>query len=515
MSNIKKTAIIITIISLGSKLLGFGREVVLAYFYGTSYVVDAYLMAIAIPTIVFGWLTSLSVSYTPIYTDIRVKLGEDKATKFTNNIMSISITLSMICSLLGCIFSKLLVDIAAPGFEGEVYDLTNIFVKISVFKTVFTVLAQILVSYLNCHNKFTQSNISMLLVSSTQMIVIFLSSKLGKEFLIYGTVLSNIIQFFALYIFAFKNGFRYKFELKVTPEIKQAFVILIPIFISSMLTQINNFVNKAFASGLDEGSISALNYSMTIRTFVFYIFTIALTTMIYPMLSKSMAENNIKAVKNMISKSINILIILFVPITIGALLLSDSAIAFVYERGKFNHNSTMMTSIAFQMYSLGLLALALREVITKVFYSMKDTKSTMYVSVFTVVLCIALSIVLVKPMGHAGLALATSLSETITIALFFYFLRKRLGNLGMKNSIIIFLKSAIASAVMGVVVYLTIKYISPILPIGKIYKLISIGISAGCGGITYFILMLLLKVKEMDFFTKTIKSIFIKLKKSK
>lgn len=513
MSTIKKTAIIITIISLCTKLLGFGREIVLAYFYGTSYIVDSYLMAVAIPGIIFGWLTSLSVSYTPVYTDIRVNLGEEKAKNFTNNIISIALTLSAICAIFGCIFSQYLVKIAAPGFEGEVYNLTNTFVKVSVFTTIFNVSAQILVSYLNCDNKFIQSNISTLVISSTQLVVIYLSSKIGKEFLIYGTVLSNFVQLALLYIFSYKNGFIYKFELKITQEIKQAFIILMPIFISSMLTQINNFVNKMFASGLSEGSIASLNYSMIIRTFIFYIFTIALTTMIYPMLSKSMAENNIQSVKSMISKAVNILVILFVPITIGAILLSEPAISFVYERGKFNHESTINTAIAFQMYSISLLPLALRDVITKVFYSMKDTKSTMHVSVFTVGLCVAFSIILVKPLGHVGLALATSLAETITIPLFFYFLRKRLGNLGMKNSIIIFLKSAIASAVMGVVVYLTIKYISPILPAGKIYKLISIGISAGCGGITYFILMLLLKVKEMDFFTKTIKSIFIKLKK--
>ena len=514
MSNIKKTALIITIISLGSKLLGFFREIVLAYFYGTSYIVDAYLMAIAIPGIAFGWITSLSVSYTPIYTDIRVKLGEDKSVKFTNNIISIAITLSFICAMLGMLFSKQLVNIAAPGFAGQVYDLTNWFVKISVYSTVFNVFAQILMSYLNCNEKFIKSNISTLVISSTQLLVIYLSSKLGKEVLIFGTVMSNLVQLAVLYIFSSRNGYRFKYELKITTEIKQAFIILLPIFISSMLEQINNFVNKIFASGLGEGSISALNYSAVIRTFIFYVFTIAITTMIYPMLSKSMAENDMKTVKRTISKSVDIIIILFVPITIGALLLSKPAVSFVYERGKFGKDSTLMTSMALQMYSLGLVALALRNVITKVFYSMQDTKSTMYVSIFTVGLCILFSAILVRPMGHVGLALAASLAETLTIPLFFYFLHKRIGSLGMKNSLNIFIKSCISSVIMGVVVYFVFKYSSAAFVEGKLYILLSIVISAVSGVMVYFALMIIMKVKEMDFFTDIVKKIWSKVFKN-
>lgn len=508
MSNIKKTAIIITIISLGSKLLGFLREVLLAYFYGTSYIVDAYLMALSIPAIVFGWVTSLAVSYTPIFMDLRIKSGEDKALKFTNNIISIAVTISLFCALFGIVFSKQLVAIAAPGFEGEAYNLTNQFVKISVFSIAFTVVVQILTSYLNCNDKFILSNISTLVVSSTQLLVIFLSSKLGKEVLIYGTVLSNMVQLLVLYIFSSKNGFGFKYELSITPEIKKSFIILGPIFISSMLSQINAFVNKIFASGLVEGSISALNYSGILRTFIHYIFTVALTTLIYPMLSKSMAENDMTSVKKIVSKSINLVIILFIPMTVGAILLSKPAISFVYERGVFGSDSTAMTAIALQMYLLGLSAFALKDILTKVFYAMQDTKAVMYISILTVGSCIMLSIILVNPMKHAGLALATSLSEIVTLPLFFYYLRARLGGFGLKNSLSILIKSAVSSAMMGFAVFFIFRYLSSILSVGKIFTLLSMGISAATGAGIYLVLMILMKVEEMGIFTGLIKDVW-------
>lgn len=513
MSSLKKTAIIITIITLGSKLLGFGREIVLAYFYGTSYIVDVYLMASSIPGIVFGWLTTIAVSYTPIYTDIRSNLGEERSHRFTNNLISIVICCAIVCVLFGLIFSKQIVYITAPGFKGEAYNLTVRFLKVSLWTIIFNSIVQILTAYLNCNNKFIQSNISTLVISSTQLAVIFVSGLFGEHILIYGILFSSILHLIIVYIFSNKNGFRYKFEIKKTPEIEKAFIIVVPIFISSMIMQINTFVDKMFASQLVEGSIAALNYSAIIRAFIFYIFTMAITTMIYPMLSQSIAENNMNRVKDIFSKGINIIIILFVPITIGAIILSEPAISFVYERGEFSHASTIMTSTAFVMYTIGLLALALRDVITKVFYSLQDTKSTMYVGIVAVMLNIVLNMILIKPLGHNGLALATSLSELITLPLFFILLRKKIGNIGLKDSLVLFIKASIAGIFMGIVVYFSYKYFSTILGTGRIYMLLIIVITSCLGGLLYFILMVVMKVKEMEFFTDIIKDVVRKIKR--
>lgn len=511
MSTLKKTAIVITIITLISKLIGFGREIVLAYFFGTSFVVDSYLMASAIPMILFGWLTSISLSFTPIYTSIRERLGEEKSKIFTNSIMSLTFLVAFICILLGLIFNNQIVSISAPGFKGKVFDLTSSYLKVSIWVTLFIAPIQILTSFLNCNNKFIQSNIATLVISSTQVIFIFMAGIFNNSILIYGIILSNILHFVLVYAFSKKIDFRLKFKFVITPEIKQAFIIVIPIFISSMIEQINTLVDKSFASGLLEGSIASLNYGYVFRTFIFTVFSVAITTMIYPMLSQAIAKKDIENVKNLFSNAINIIIILFVPITIGAIILATPAISFAFERGEFVNSSTIMTTSAFIMYSIGLLPIALRDVITKVFYSMQDTKSTLYIGMFTVLLNIIFNIILIKSMGHSGLALATSLSSIISIPLFFIVLRKKIGALGLKNTSILFLKSCIATAFMGVVVYFGFNYLSSFLGSGKINTLLSIILSTGIGGIIYFTLMIILKVKEMDFFTDIIKKVVSKL----
>ncbi len=511
MASLKKTALIITIISLISKVFGFGREVALAYFFGTSSIVDSYLMAIAIPTIIFGWLSSLSVVYIPIYTDLKANYGIKKSNEFSDNVISVSIVLSIICALLGMMFSKSIVSIVSPGFEGATYDMTVQFLNISIWSILFTSVLQILISYLNCNDKFIQSNISSLFFSSIQIVFIIISGIISSKMLVYGYLAANISYFAILLFFSFKNNFSYRFKISFTKELKQAFSILIPVFFSSMIMQINVLIDKTFASVLQEGSISALNYASVLKGFIIVIFMIAINTMIYPMLSKAFAEKNIIKFKDIFSKGTNIIIILFVPITVGAIILSKPAISFIFERGEFGNTSVIMTTSAFIMYTVGVLAISLRDVITKVFYSMQDTKSMLYISALALALDIIFNILLIKPMGHAGLALGTSLSAIITIPIFFIVLRKKLGALGLKNTMILFVKSCVSTVVMGIVVYFGFSLLSDALGSGKLSTLLSIILSAGIGGTIYFILMIILKVKEMDFFTDIIKKVGYKL----
>ncbi len=511
MSSIKKTAIIITIISLICKLFGFGREVALAYFFGTSFVVDAYLMASSIPTILFGWLTSLSVSFIPIYMHIREKQGVEKSEKFTNNIMSLIFAVAIICVLIVLIFNKQVISITASGFKEEMIELTSQYLNVSIWIVLFIAPIQILTSYLNCNNNFIQSSISNFAISSVQLLMIFFAGILNDLLLVYGVLISNIIQFIIVYAFSYRKGFRLSLKLAFTPEIKQVLVIVVPIFISSMIAQIGGFLDKSFASRLAEGSIASLNYAYIMFGFIFSIFSVAITTMIYPMLSQATAEGNMKKLKDIFSKGTNITMILFIPITIGAIVLAKPAISFAFERGEFGSSSTMLTTSAFIMYTIGLLAVALREVIIKVFYSLKETKATMFISVLALGLDFMFNVILIKPMGHAGLALGTSLSAIITIPIFFIVLRKKLGALGLKNTLILFAKACASTLIMSVVVYFGFNYLSSILGNGKMATLLSIVLSAGAGGLIYFVLMIVFRVKEMDVIVDMIKKIFGKI----
>lgn len=499
MDNYKKTAVALTVITLMCKCFGFVREMILAYFFGTTYVVDAFLMASIIPEVLFCWLGTIVIAYTPKFTEIKHRLGEDEAQKYTYNIMGLLLMLSSICAFFTLVFSNQIVAFAAPGFTGDIFYLTRDFLMFSVFSIMFVYISRIMISYLDCNGKFLKSRMSNLVVSSSQIIVIFAAGMLGSlEILIFSVIVAAIAQFVVVGVFASMERLHFKVSFKFDEHIKSTLKFVLPIFISSMIMQINTFVDKSFASRLAEGSIAALNYADKIKLFIVAIFSIAIVTIIYPVLSKAVSEKKMDEVKALFTKSLNIILVLFIPITFGAILLARPAMTVVYMRGAFDSNSLDMTVIAFIMYAIGVMFIALSDVLTRVFYSLQDAKSALIVGAITVSINIGLNFVLVDILGHAGLALSTSIAAICSIPLYLFFLRRRIGNLGLTNSGILAIKSLFSASVMAVVVYLINTYISSI-DTGVIYSLISIVISGIVGATIYYVLMLLLKVEEVKF----------------
>lgn len=513
MSNFKSTAIVITLITILCKCFGFVREMAIAYFFGTSNIVDAFLMAVAIPGIFFGWLGTISIAYTPKLTEIKHNMGLKESQKYSNNLLTFILILCSICIVITLIFRKQFINFAAPGFNEETFNLTYNFLLISIFSIIFQRSAGIFTSFLNCNGKFLKSNISGLVVSSSQIIVIVIAGITANvQALIYSIIISAILQFVILLYFSKQENFIYKPRLKFDNNIKSTMIFVIPIFISSMIMQINTFVDKSFASSLAVGSISALNYADKIKVFLVSIFSIAIVTIIYPVLSKAVSEKRMDDLKRIVYKAINMILILFMPLTAGALLLARPAMTVIYMRGQFDATSLNMTVIAFIMYAIGIMFIALRDVITRVFYSLQDTKSTLVVGIIAVSLNIVLNFVLVGPMGHAGLALSTSISAICSIPLFLFFLRKKIGSLGLTKSAKILFKATVATLVMAVAVYVINRYFTGISE-GTLYSLISIIVSAIVGATMYYLLMVWMKVEEMNAVTEVFRKIKAKVVK--
>ncbi|MDO7204828.1 lipid II flippase MurJ [Paraclostridium bifermentans] len=157
------------------------------------------------------------------------------------------------------------------------------------------------------------------------------------------------------------------------------------------------------------------------------------------------------------------------------MILATPVVRILFERGAFNDRSTMLTATALVFYSVGMVGFGLRDILGKVFYSLKDTKTPMINGIIAVVLNIVLNIALVKVMGHGGLALATSLSAIICIILLFISLKKKIGYYGQDKIRSTFIKTVVASLVMGVVTYFVYKFLFGILGLGFIQEAISLG----------------------------------------
>ncbi|MFR1077439.1 MAG: murein biosynthesis integral membrane protein MurJ, partial [Romboutsia timonensis] len=249
---------------------------------------------------------------------------------------------------------------------------------------------------------------------------------------------------------------------------------------------------------LVEGSISALNYANKLNGFVMALFIASIAAVIYPMLSKLSSEDDKDKFTASVVRSINSVILLVIPISVGAIVLSTPIIKLLFQRGEFDARATSMTAIALIMYSIGMVAFGLRDILGKVFYALQDTKTPMKNGVIAMVMNIVLNIILVKYLQLAGLALATSISAIVCIFLLFGSLKKQIGYFGQDKIIKTTIKSIISAIVMGIVAYFNYNILSNLLGIGFINEAISLVVSIGVGTITYAIVIIALKVEEVN-----------------
>ena len=507
MSKLAKATIGLMIATIVAKVLGFGRELVLASYYGASMYSDAYIIAMNIPFVLFTVIGStLATVFIPIYFKVNNELGEEKSLEFVNNIFNIVIILCTILTVLGIMFTQYLVKIFAVGFEGEGLKVAIDFTRITVISIVFMGLSYLMTSYLQIKNNFIIPGIMSVPKNIIIIIAIILSTRYNPYIMIWGALLGTIVEFIFIYPFVRKNGYRYKPFINIGDKyIKEMSLLMVPVLIGVSVNQLNKMIDRSLASTLVEGSVSALNYANKLNGFVTALFITSIASVVYPMLSKLSNEEDKGKFISSIVKSVNSIILLVLPISVGAMVLATPIVKLLFERGEFDARATSMTAISLIMYSLGMVAFGLRDILGKVFYSLQDTKTPMINGVITVLMNIILNFVLVKYLQIAGLALATSISAIICIFLLFNSLKKKIGYFGQDKIIKTTLKSIISAIVMGIVTYFGYNLISSMLGNGFIYDAISLFVSILLGVIVYGLLVIILKVEEVSIITDMIK----------
>lgn len=514
MSKITKAAVSLMIATILSKILGFVRELTLASVYGTSAYSDAYLIALNIPTIIFACIgTALATSYIPLFYKIKEEREESNGIEFTNNLINIVIVICTLLIIIGFIFTENIVKLFAIGFQGQTLSLTINFTRVLLIGMVFMALTYIISSYLQAKEEFLIPGLIGIPYNIIVIASIFLSSNLNIHILVYGTLIAMASQFVYQFPSAYKKGFKYKPNLDIKDEnIKKMLYLVIPVFIGVSVNQINALVDRTLASTLVEGSISALNYANRLNGFVIGLFIASISSVLYPILSNLSAKNSKQNFINALVKSINIVIIIMIPTTVAAITLATPIVKFLFQRGAFDFNATKMTSIALVYYSIGMVAFGLRDILSRAFYALQDTKTPMINGAIAMILNIILNLILVRYMAHGGLALATSISSLICIGLLFISLRRKIGSFGENKIFILFLKSSLASIVMGVIVKITYNYIHSILKTSFINEALTLGITVITGVSIYTLLINLLKVDEVNLILDKIKDKVFKSK---
>lgn len=491
----KKATIIVMIITVISKIVGFGREIALSYVYGASSITDAYLISHTIPLTIFSFISAgIGTGYIPLYSRIRKENGQASANQFTSNLCNVLLVICTIIVVVVLLFTEPIVKVFASGFSGETLTLAVKFTRITVFGIYVTGLLGIFAAYLRIYENYLIPALIGFPMNFLIIISLFVSAKTNVFILAIGTLLATLAQLVMLIPFVYKLGFKHNFNLNMKDEhLRAMLIIALPVIIGTSVNEINVLVDRILASGIAVGGISALNYARRLNEFVQGLFVTSITTVIFPIISKLAAENNVKRLKHTISEAIAMVCLLVIPITIGAMVFSRQIVSLLFGRGAFTGEAISMTANALFYYSIGMIAFGLRDILARAFYAQQDTKTPMINSAISVVINIVLNIILAKYLGIGGLALATSISSIVAMVLMFVTLRKKIGPFGLKMLARSFMKIIVASVIMGFLAYISFSYAKLLLN-----ENISLIIAIGFGALVYGILILLMRIPEVD-----------------
>lgn len=430
----KKAVILLILITILSKLTGLFRDITLSFFYGASYISDAYIISMTIAIVLFDVIvTGVITGFIPVYKEIEEKIGEEKAKEFSGNLLNIILFLGLIIVILGEIFTKYIVLIFASGFSGEVLELAIHFTRISLFSIFFVGSLYLLQGFLHIKEKFWLD--AFIGIPSNVIIILFiwLSSVYSIYLLIWGEIIGVSIQVLILFVYAKRNGFKIYFSLMLKNEyVKKMLYLSLPVIIGVSTHQINVLVDRTLASNIIEGGISALNYANKVNLIVQGVFVLTLSTVLFPAISNMVVTGDKIELKKTLEKSINTINIIVIPLSFYLMIYSKDIVLLLFGRGVFDEEAVNLTQLALFGYSFGILGFAYREIVSRFYFAFQDTKTPMYNSLIAIAINIVLNIILSHYFGILGLAIATSISVLVAAILLLRGIHKKIADIKYK-----------------------------------------------------------------------------------
>lgn len=399
------------------KILGLFREILLAQFYGTSIYTDAYIIANNIPAVLFAAIgASIATTFVPMFARVKEEYGEKRANAFALHMIECLVLICAVMTIIGEVFIRQFVFIFASGYEGEVLELTVSFSRI-LFPTIFALaLMNLMGAYLQQHSAFLPIALVPIVGNSLIIISLFLSNITNNIYiLVYGTLIGSLSQVLFYIPWIVKMGIINKEKISLFKDnyLSMILILIIPVFIGEAVNEINSIIDRTLVSGLDIGSVSALNYAYKMINLMIGVFVASIGTVVLPKLSKIAAEKDLLHLQKYGSDLCVIIIMIMVPITISLVVFRIEIIQLIFQRGNFNDLSTLLTGNAMALYAVGLVGMSVRDVLTKIFYSMQKTKIPMVNGIICALLNIILDLILIKKIGLYGAALATGVSAML------------------------------------------------------------------------------------------------------
>ncbi len=507
-----KTAGFMAIATLLAKALGLIRDSLIAGYFSTGIEADAFLTASKLPTMLFDMVIGgvITASFIPIFNNLLEKENREKALSYANKFITMILLSAGLIALLGVIFSDKLVYLLAPDFNGEKHNLTALLSSIMFPMIIFTGLAYSLVGILQSFGEF---NIPSIISLVSNLVLILYFPIFGKSFGVKGLSFAMLLAWSLQVIVQIPSLIKMKVKLRpdlklFDKNIKATLTLAGPMLISTWVQPLYSIVNSRFASGID-GAPAVLELANRLYTVMVGVFSFVVTNLIFPKLARANASNNREESKNLIVTSLKSIILIVLPLSIGFIILSRPITSIIYEHNNFTASDVLLVSTALKCYAIGMVGLAINEILSKFFFSLQNSKTPMRNSVLSMIANIALAYVLFSMFKTPGLALAAALGSIINALLNAISIGCEFKGMFSFSDWKSIFKIIISSAVMCGGTYLLYSLISPAL-YGTVMG--NLALCAGCAVFAVFLYFGVCYILKVDVLKSTVDSI-IKRKK--
>ncbi|MDQ1239900.1 MAG: putative peptidoglycan lipid flippase [Thermodesulfobacteriota bacterium] len=442
-----------------SRVLGFVRDMVIARFMGAGLGADAFFVAFRIPNLLRRLFAegALSAAFIPTYVETLQRHGRDEAGKLARRIFTLSAIILLVVTLLGILACPWIVRVIAPGFfqDPEKFDLTVCLTRIMFPYIFFISLVALASGVLNSMGHFAAPAAAPVILNICMIgSVLFTTTSLNtspSHALAWGVVIAGFLQLLLQFPFLRREDISFKpsFDFN-NPALIRIGKLFVPAALGGAVYQVNVMIGTILASLLQPGGVSWLYYADRLVELPLGIFAIALGTAVLPSMSRLADSGDMRGLTQSVAFSLRLIGFFTIPASVGLIVLREPVVATLFQRGKFTFIDTQATAYALLWYTVGLWAFSGLKVVTQAFFSLKDTRTPVKVSLLAVVTNLAGGLILMVPMEQGGLALATSLAAALNVAILFIILVRRLGTFPSKDFVLSLIRISAASAVMSI-----------------------------------------------------------------
>jgi putative peptidoglycan lipid II flippase len=459
-NKVTRAASVVGFATLLSRIGGFVRDMVIAYFFGAGPVADAFFVAFRIPNLLRRFFAegTLTIAFIPVFTEVLKNKGKQEAEHLFRSAAGLLGLVLLGITLLGIIFAEQVVRAMAPGFatDSGTYALAVSLTRWCMPFILFISLAALAGGVLNSLEHFFAPALAPAL---SNLCLIFSAIAISPLVdppvlaLAIGVLLGGAVHLGFQLPFLRSRGMNFIPAWDVqNPQVRRIVKLMGPAAFGAAVYQLTVLMNTMLASMLPTGSVSFLYFADRLIHFPLGIFGIALATAVLPSLSRQAAEKNLGAMADTMIYGLRLTMFIILPAMVGLMVLARPLVDLLYLRGEFQPEDAQATAMAVTAYAGGLWAFAATRNVVQAYYALQDTKTPVKVAAVSLVINLTASLGLMMLFDHVGLAMATSISGTFNLLALLWLLHKRLGGLGVRSMLYSCIRMLLASMLMGAVV---------------------------------------------------------------